>query len=58
MESREALASGKIGPILTGILEKNFPEAFNQGLHYMPDQAGEIYWILINKNTVAIIEIS
>lgn len=58
-KKRNKLHSGEIHFLLPFILKEKFPLKYNDGylLHMMPDQGGEVFWVLMDKNTVAIIEI-
>ena len=58
LESKEALFSGEENSALLKVMREKFPEinvAFI--LDWIPEQAEDIYWVLIDVGRVAIIEV-
>lgn len=59
MRTSSKIYAGDIHPLLPQTLEQHFPRSHKKAflLHMMPDQGGEVFWILVNKDTVAVIEL-
>jgi len=58
LASMAAIFSGEASPVLLGALRVAFPElSFALVVNWIPEQAEDIYWILIDLDRIAMVEV-
>jgi len=58
LTSMRKILSGKNNPMLSAIIKEKFPDTlFSPIIKIIPEQAEDIYWIMIDAINIAIIEI-
>ena len=59
LATQKKFLSREIGGNLVDLLKEKFPCKYTRALllYEMPDQSGEVYWFLVDRDTVAIIEV-